>query len=352
VAIVISDADARRLISMAECIDAMRVAFRDLSDGRAANMPRMRYAVETADADRRYLANIQAGAVPSFGMAAVRAGSRFVRFEGEGEARRVLHNPDARNWTVIILYDLATAEPVAFLHETHISGIRVGATVGVAVDAAARADSGVLGLFGTGRQAGPICEAVCAVRPIRRVQVYSPTPGHRAAFCERMTRHGVECAPVSDPRAVVRGADVVCCATSAATPVFDGAWLEPGQTVVTIVNSDVTGRRSEADETTFRRAADIIINDWDSVHANRQVELTEPIDSGAVNRERVHTLGDVLTGRAEVRRGPDDIVYYKNNTGLGMQFAAAGAVIYRKLVSEGGLRVVPPEWLASEPSKD
>ena len=72
--IVITDDDVRRLLSMEECIEAMRVAFADFAEGRAANMPRMRYSVDTATPDKRYLANIQAGAVPSYGVAAVRAG--------------------------------------------------------------------------------------------------------------------------------------------------------------------------------------------------------------------------------------------------------------------------------------
>jgi hypothetical protein len=42
------------------------------------------------------------------------------------------------------------------------------------------------------------------------------------------------------------------------------------------------------------------------------------------------------------------IVYYKNNTGLAMQFAAAGAIIYPKLLAEGTNRVIPREWFASE----
>ena len=168
--IVITDDDVRRLLTMEECIEAMRVAFADFADGKAANMPRMRYSVDTADPNKRYLANIQAGAVPSYGVASVRAGSRFMQFEEVDGQRRVKHNPGPKNWTVIVLYDLEPAEPLAFVHENHISGVRVGATVGVAVEKMAREDSHVLGLFGSGAQAGPMLEAICAVRPPTPVQ--------------------------------------------------------------------------------------------------------------------------------------------------------------------------------------
>jgi hypothetical protein len=144
-----------------------------------------------------------------------------------------------------------------------------------------------------------------------------------------------------------RGADIICCATNSRQPVLDGDWLEPGQMVVSIANSDVLNSRSEVDEKTFARASDIIINDWDSVSANCQVELTEPIGKGLVAREKVHTLGDVVAGRAKLRGGGDGIIYYKNNTGLAMQFAASGAILYRKLIAEGTNRVIPREWFAS-----
>lgn len=345
--IVITDDDAARLLSIPEAVEAMRVAFRDLAEGKAVNPPRLRYTTASRDPMRRYIANIHAGAVQSYGVSCVRAGSHFELLNDRKDERRTLDNPDPINWSVIILYDLATAEPLAFMHETHLSGFRVGATTGLAVATCARPDAGVLGLFGTGNQAFPNCRAICAVRPIRRVQVYSPNPKHRADFVARMAPENVEVVAVDDPRDVVRGADIVCCATNTLKPVLNGAWLEPGQMVITIVNSDVLGTRSEADETVFARADDIIVNDWDGVVANRQVELLDPIEKGVVRRDRVHELGDVVSGRVDVRQSADGVLYYKNNTGLAIQFAACGAILYRKLMKEGTNRVIPREWFAS-----
>lgn len=85
-----------------------------------------------------------------------------------------------------------------------------------------------------------------------------------------------------------------------------------------------------------------------SVRANRQIELLEPIEKGLVDKADIHTLGEILAGKARVRSTGDNIVYYKNNTGLAMQFAAAGAILYKKLSAEGTNRVIPREWLAGE----
>ena len=118
--------------------------------------------------------------------------------------------------------------------------------------------------------------------------------------------------------------------------------------IISIVNSDATGTRREVDNATLIRSSDIIITDWDSLYANKQIELLEPIEQGLVGKDRIHLLGDVLGGGSGIKSGQDGIVYYKNNTGLAMQFAAAGAIIYPKLLAEETNRVIPREWFASE----
>jgi ornithine cyclodeaminase/alanine dehydrogenase-like protein (mu-crystallin family) len=189
------------------------------------------------------------------------------------------------------------------MHETYLSGFRVGATTALGVAECARPDAEVLGLFGTGNQAFHNCRAICSVRPIKRVKVFSPNAEHRKAFVARMTAEKVEVIAVDDPREAVRGAHIVCCATNAKVPVLKGEWLELGQMVVTICNSDVLDTRSEVDEATFARAGDIIVNDWEGVVANRQVELLDPIERSIVKRERVHELRDIVAGKVRyVRR--------------------------------------------------
>ncbi len=158
---------------------------------------------------------------------------------------------------------------------------------------------------------------------------------------------------VEDARAAVRGADVVCCATTAMKPVFDGQWLEDGQLVVWIANSDVTNKRSEVDRRTYERARCVIVNDWESVIDNDQTELLDPIKDGVIGRDNVHELGELLNGTVSIEREPrgsakDGIIYYKNNSGLAIQFAAAGSVLYRKAMAEGSNKVIPTDWLGSD----
>jgi hypothetical protein len=76
----------------------MRVAFRDFANGTAVNRPRMRYLAQHPDPERKYLANVHVGAVPSFGIACVRAGSQIIKPPSATNVRRLYENPQPFNW--------------------------------------------------------------------------------------------------------------------------------------------------------------------------------------------------------------------------------------------------------------
>jgi ornithine cyclodeaminase/alanine dehydrogenase-like protein (mu-crystallin family) len=358
VTIIITDDDVKRLLPMKDCIEAMRVAFRDFSTGSAVNRPRMRYTAQHPDSDRRYFANIHVGAVPSYGVACVRAGSHIIKPPSPTVTRRMYENPQAFNSGLVLLYSVETAELLALLHEFHISGMRVGATSALAVDQIARPDAATLGLFGTGKQARAALEAIALVRPFKRINVYSPSVDHRQSFAREMTRPGLDVVAVEEARAAIAGADVICCATSSLKPVFDGEWLEDGQLVVTIANSDITNRnkRSEIDLRTYQRASAIIVTDWESVISSDQTEILDPLAEGTIRQEQIHELRDIVAGKVEVKQAPrgakaDGILYFKNNAGLAIQFAAAGGLAYRRAIAEGSNKVIPSEWLGTDLSE-
>ncbi len=281
--IIITDEDVRRLLSIEDCIEAMGVAFKEFSNGKAVNRPRMRYLAQHRDPELRYMANVHIGAVPSYGVSCVRAGSQILRPPSATNDRRFYENPSRFNWGVIILYSLETAEPLAFVHEFQLSGLRVGATTGAAVAKIARPDASRLCIFGTGKQAHTAVEAILAVRPITQVRVFSPNAEYRLAFTRDAARPGVEILAADDPREAMKNVDIICCATNAMRAVFDGDWLEDGQLVISIANSDVTNKRSEVDRRTFERASAIIVNDWESVVENKQTELLDPLAKVSFN---------------------------------------------------------------------
>ncbi len=350
--LLLSDDEVLQVLTMGDCMEAMELALREFTEGRAVSRPRMRYRCESPTPGARYFANVHIGGVPGAGVAAVRIDSnlRPEQLPETAEGARVQWQKEsARNWGLILLYDLGTAELLCIMHDFSLSGIRVGATTGLAVRLLASPEASCVALFGTGKQARSHLEALCAVRPIERVQVFSPNADHRRAFAEEMgERLNIEILAVPTARQAVEGADIVCCTTNSATPVFDGSWLRPGQLVTSIANTDVTVQRFEVDRATFLRSDRIVVNDIESLHSNRQVELLDLVAAGDLVWDQVVELGQILTGRAPGRRSPEELIYYKSNTGMAVQFAAAGAVAYRKALAAGLGRQLPTEWFGSD----
>lgn len=351
--LLISDPEVRQVLNMADCIGAMERAFAEEAKGIAVNRPRTRYKVPP-DLDKPgYMANIIPGAVPSSGVAALRYDSAIVQERVVAGSKRMdFPSPTKRSWGFVLLFSLETGELLALIHDFSLSAIRVGATTGAAHRALSKQESKVVGLFGSGNEARRNLEAICLVRNIESVKVYSTTREHRERFAEEMTGIlDVEVQPVSNPEAVIKGSDIVMCATNSSQPVFDGRRLEPGQLVTTIANTDGVHRRTEADEATMIRSDLIVLNSRETAVTNQQRELLDLIDAGKFGWEKTCELGEVLIGKHPGRTSDAQIIYYKSNTGVGIQFAAVGALIYEACKKMGLGRELPSEWFGADLSE-
>lgn len=351
--LLIMDPEVRQVLKMSDCIAAMERAFAEEARGIAVNKPRTRYKVPP-DLDKPgYMANIIPGAVPSSGVAALRYDSTIVQERVVAGTKRMdFPSPLKRSWGFVLLFSLETGEPLALIHDFSLSAIRVGATTGVAHRALSKKGAKVVGIFGSGNEARTNLEAICAVRSIEQVKVYSVTKEHRDRFAEEMTELlNVEVQPVSNPESVVRGSDIVMCATNASQPVFDGNWLEPGQLVTTIANTDGVHRRTEADSTTMIRSDFIVLNNKETAITNQQRELLDLVEGGKFGWDKICELGQVLAGDHPGRKNDQQIIYYKSNTGVGIQFAAAGALIYEECKKRALGRELPGEWFGADLSE-
>lgn len=347
---IIDDATVLKVLDMPTCIEAMEAAYKDHARGTAVSHPRQRYKIGAGTDEQGYMANMIAGAVPSAGVAALRYDSCIVSERETGGKRRMeWHYPDRRSWGFVLLFSLKTGEPLACIQDFSLSGMRVGATIGVAVRALARTDASTLALFGSGNQAESNLIAICAVRPIKTVRVYSPNREHLDHFVQEMSPLvDAKLIPVDGPATAIDGADIIMCATNSSEPVFDGSKLVPGQMVINVVNSDHAHKRREVDDETILRSQLIVVNHFATLRNNNQRELLDLMEDGRVPESRVLELGDILVDPSKGRKSPSDLIYYKPNSGMGIQFAAAGAAILAECERQNLGHSVPTEWFGAD----
>ncbi len=343
---------------MEECIRVLEEAYRDLALGEAQNIPRGRIRFPAKkEGELGYLFNCIPGASRRLSLCAVRLDSEARYFHRISERAHGGPMRDNRHCGLILLFSIETGELKAILPDYTVSAIRVGATSALATKYTAREDAHRVALFGSGKQARANLAGICAVRKIDSVKVFSPNREHRLAFAEEMSeRLNVEICPVSSPHEAMADADIVVAATNAVKPVFDGAWLKPGMHVVSIVGADrfapqIHGvPRREIDEVTLNRADVIVVHLLDQIRIDQQGDLYRLLQEGVIPWEEILELSQVIAGLVRGRTGEEQITLFDNNTGTGIQFAAAGAHILERARAEGKGREIPTDWFTTDTS--
>jgi ornithine cyclodeaminase/alanine dehydrogenase-like protein (mu-crystallin family) len=235
-----------------------------------------------------------------------------------------------------MLFDMDTCEILAMMDDHYISTMRVAATSAVASKYLARQNAKVMGLLGSGEQAKTQVTAHLVVRPLTKIKVYSPTKKNRETFAEEMSREtGVEIVPVSSAEEAVRGSHIVSAATNTVDPVVQGRWLEEGMHVTSLVGGDGFLPRKELDDEAIQRADLIVVGYKQQIFLDKQAEFHDRLERGLVKPEDLHELGDLLNGNCRGRKDEREITFFKNNTGMGIQFAATARKMYEKAREKG-----------------
>ena len=309
--LMLNEGEVRELLPMAECVDVLDRLFQESAAGTVSNMTRYRVPLP------RGAHQVMAGMSVANGATGLKT---YVT--GAGGASQM----------VVLLYDIETGAPIAFLAANGLGAIRTGAASGVATRYMAREDASTVGMIGSGQQARTQLAAICAVRPVRQAWVHSRTQENRERFAREMAEElGVPVTPVETSEAAVAKADVVCTITSSREPVLDGATLRAG-THVNAAGSNGWMRR-EIDEATIRRSALVVVDDL----ADAKVECGELIwaaERRAFRWEQAVELRDVAGGRVPGRPSAEAVTLFESQ-GLAIEDVAAGMHVYRKALQLG-----------------
>lgn len=351
--LILSERDIERVLDLKECVRVLEETFADFGTGHAVNRPRT-HTYSYLGPDTFYNFKSMDGGLPRQQVHALRLSSEILqtqKLHGRMREEKLARAGGGRYVGLILLFDMATTEPLAIMQDAGIQRARVGATSALAAKHVARPDACRVGLFGTGWQARPQLEALAEVRALEQVKVFSVNPEHRARFADAMSDAlGIPVVAVAEPRAVVHDVDIVACATNAQEPVFLGDWLEPGQHV----NSLQAG---ELDEATHLRADRIVVRALELSRHYVQKDAPEPPIQTTTTQiydtrfgDKIVELGAIIAGTAQGRRSRDAITLFGGSgtgpsSGLGIQFAAVGKLVYDRARALGLGHEIPTEWL-------
>ncbi len=286
----LTEPEVRELLPMPEAIRLMRVAFGAYGRGESQNQMRRRLVL------------------PSGSVLHSLAGSHGKYF---GTKIYSTH-PQYGAHFLFMLYDAATAKPLALMEANYLGQIRTGAASGYATDLMADKAASVLAVIGSGFQARTQVEAIRAVRNIREVRVWSRDPEKRQRFADA-------CGAIAANSAneAIEGAHIVSTATNAKDPVLDNEWIKPG-VHLNAMGSNIANRRELPAD--LVRRADVVAAD--SIEQAR-IEAGDLILADSWdNVVELNSLGGF-------QRSSAAITIFKS-IGLGVEDVAAGGFVFEQ----------------------
>jgi ornithine cyclodeaminase/alanine dehydrogenase-like protein (mu-crystallin family) len=352
----LNNEDVDQLLTMKDTMEALEILYREFGEGAAVTAPRSDVhsptaAAQTAEGPMAHYLKSMSGASPHFGTAALRFSSDIVawRESGGGMRREKLPMLPGQRWMgIVLLFSSANGELLAVMNDGVLQRFRVGGTNGVATRHMARHNAEIVGLIGSGWQAGTQVMAVCEARTIKKIKVFSPTKANREKFArEASAQVGVEIVPVDSYEAAAKDVDILITSTNSRKPFLGKRALSKGLHISAM-------QRDEFDDEALMSCRPLVVhthameNNVTSsalAHFERgEFTLRDHPATRGIDWNSLPTLPDLLCGRIQGREDDKQITGFVNNIGMGAQFAAVGKKVYDAAKARGFGREVPLDW--------
>ena len=299
--IVISEQDARALVSIEDAIQAVEKSFAAMARGQARNYPVVREVVGYQDA----VFGVKTGCDTAAPILGLKAGGYWPHNLAKG-----LGNHQSST----LLFDANTGRASALVSANYLTGVRTGAASAIATRHLSRPDSSVLGIIGAGVQAQYQLRATLAVRPIRKVLAWDPSADNLAAFGQAVQQLGLEFVAATDRQAVAANSDILVTVTPSQNALVEKPWVRPG-THISAMGADTKGKQ-ELDPQLVAEAA-LFVDE--AAQAITIGECQHAYSAGLITADSFRgSIGEVIAGLREGRRNAQEITLF-DGTGVALQ---------------------------------
>ncbi len=232
----------------------------------------------------------------------------------------------------VLLLDASTGEVICIMDGGYLTAVRTGAASGVATKyLASDFNEMSLGIVGSGVQAKMQIAAIAEIRSIKEVFVYDINPTAAENFVRELEAEFDFKFTIVKHADEVLQAEIICTATSSATPVFDGRKVGAG-THINAIGSHTPDNR-ELDSTVISKSK--FIGDSKEACFMEAGDFMIPLKNGEISENHFYgELGEVISGKKEGRGSSKEITVFKSN-GLAIQDAATARLVYESALKQG-----------------
>jgi alanine dehydrogenase len=321
--LILNRNDVISVLQMQDCMDVVEKAFAELANGTAV-LP-LRTGIKPPDGISLYM--------PAYLKEMGALACKVVTVYKDNPAKHNLPTTIGK----VLLQDIDTGDVICIMDGGYLTAVRTGAASGVATKYLAREDKNqVAGIFGAGVQAKMQLWAVATARDIGKAIIYDISDDAMSKFISEMSaKLNIGIVKAKSPEEVLQ-ADIICTASSSATPLFDGKLVKDG-THINGIGSHSPGAR-ELDTEIIRRS--LFIGDSREACFSEAGDIMIPISEGAIKESHFYAeLGEIITGKKKGRVNSAAITLFKSN-GLAIQDVATAKIVYEKALAKGiGVKV-------------
>lgn len=316
--LILNRNDVISVLQMSDCMEVVEKAFAELANGTAV-LP-LRTGIKPPDGVSLYM--------PAYlkGMGALAC--KVVTVYKDNPVRHKMPTTIGK----VLLQDINTGDVVCIMDGGYLTAVRTGAASGVATKFLARKDKNqVAGIFGAGVQAKMQLWAVTIARDVSKAIVYDVSDDAVNKFISEMSlKLNIEILKAKSPEDVLQ-ADVICTATSSASPLFDGKLVKAG-THINGIGSHAPAMR-ELDTEIIKRS--LFVGDSREACFSEAGDIMIPVSEGAIKDSHFYAdLGEIITGR-KIGRTDDSIITLFKSNGLAIQDVATAKIVYEKAIAQG-----------------
>lgn len=321
-AIWITEAEVVELMDLGEAIAALEAALREEARGEAQNMTKT---------------------LLQYGTTGERKGSPAPMSNLHAIGGKLGNLVGTKTWThtqggtcpLLLLWSAEDGSLVAVIEAFALGNLRTGGISGVAADWMAQKDARVMALIGAGKQALAQIGTMRAVRPVERLQVYSPRSESRQAFAAKArAEFDIEIAVCASVAEACKGAQIVTLVTRAVQPFLAAGMLEKGAHLNAV--GAIAPDREEFAQDVFARATLVVVDNLPGVQQLSREFISRYTPSGW---EEVMPLSKLIaSGRS--RTATDDVSLFKA-MGMGISDLALGVELATRARERGVGRVIP-----------
>ena len=224
----------------------------------------------------------------------------------------------------LLLLNSESGDLLSIMDATFLTAVRTGAATGVATKYLSRKDSNSIGLFGAGVQARTQLEAICAVRQIEKIEIFTPTDSKRLDFINELSNDLGITIRKNDNRDTILDNDIIVTATTSTTPVFSGDNVKSGTHINCIGAHTKTTR--EIDTTTIKRGK--LFVDSKPSALKEAGEILIPLDNNEINLDVIRgDLSDLVSKKITGRESNDEITIFKS-LGLSIEDVSTAKYVF------------------------